>query len=76
MPPSIAGSTSTLLDCVRWAVTVAGIPLADAITAATLTPARAMGLDAGTLVVGGRADLLVLDDRLDLQLVLRGGQPV
>ena len=73
---SIAGSTSTLLDCVRWAVTVAGIPLADAITAATLTPARAMGLDAGTLVVGGRADLLVLDDRLDLQLVLRGGQPV
>ncbi len=42
---AIAGSTSTLADCVRWAVDVAGIPEADAVRSATLTPARALGLD-------------------------------
>ncbi len=42
---AIAGSTSTLAGCVRWAVDVAGIPEADAVRSATLTPARALGLD-------------------------------
>ncbi len=41
---SIAGSTSTLADCVRWCVDVAGLPEADAVTAATTTPRRALGL--------------------------------
>lgn len=36
---SIAGSTSTLADCVRWAVDVAGLPEADVLTAASTTPA-------------------------------------
>ncbi|WP_404386561.1 N-acetylglucosamine-6-phosphate deacetylase [Knoellia locipacati] len=36
---SIAGSTSTLADCVRWAVEEAGLPEADVLTAATTTPA-------------------------------------
>lgn len=36
---SIAGSTSTLADCVRWAVEVAGVPEADVLTAATTAPA-------------------------------------
>lgn len=41
---AIAGATSLLLDnvrrCVEW-----GVPLADAVTAASATPARLMGLD-------------------------------
>lgn len=41
---AIAGSTSTLADCVRWAVEVAGLPEADVLTAATTTPRRALGL--------------------------------
>jgi len=36
-----------------------GLPLADAIDAATVHPARALGLDSGTLTVGARADLAV-----------------
>lgn len=36
---SIAGSTSTLAECVRWAIEVAGVPEADVLTAATTTPA-------------------------------------
>ena len=39
---SIAGSTSTLAECVRWAVEVAGIPKVDALTAATTTPAAVL----------------------------------
>ena len=43
-PGAIAGATSLLLEnvrrCVEW-----GIPLADAVTAASATPARLMGLD-------------------------------
>ncbi|GGB78381.1 hypothetical protein N798_03085 [Knoellia flava TL1] len=39
---SIAGSTSTLADCVRWAVEVAGVPEADVLTAATTTPASVL----------------------------------
>ncbi|MGL4742935.1 MAG: N-acetylglucosamine-6-phosphate deacetylase, partial [Dermatophilaceae bacterium] len=41
---SIAGSTSTLAECVTWAVEVAGVPADDAHRAATVTPARAVGL--------------------------------
>jgi N-acetylglucosamine-6-phosphate deacetylase len=54
----------------------AGIPVPQAITAATLTPARAVGTDeeVGSLAVGKRADLLVLDERLTATAVLRKGQ--
>lgn len=41
---AIAGSTSTLSQCVEHAVGVASVPSADAIVAASLTPIRALGL--------------------------------
>ncbi len=41
---AIAGSTATLAACLRWAVEVAGVDPADALTAATTTPARALRL--------------------------------
>ncbi|WP_027343301.1 amidohydrolase family protein [Hamadaea tsunoensis] len=37
----------------------AGLPLADVIAAATVRPARALGLPGGTLTVGGPADIAV-----------------
>lgn len=43
-PGAIAGSTRTLADCLRWAVDVAGVAGGDALTAATHTPLRALGL--------------------------------
>ncbi len=43
---AIAGSTSTLAECVRWAVDVAGVHEPEAVTAASTTPARALGLSA------------------------------
>lgn len=41
---SIAGSTSTLADCVRWAVEVAGVARDDALAAASSTPASLLRL--------------------------------
>jgi N-acetylglucosamine-6-phosphate deacetylase len=71
---SIAGGVATLLEVVRWCVTDVGVPLADAVMAASRTPAGVMGwTDLGVLEAGRRADLLVVDDELEPVCVLRGG---
>ena len=71
---SIAGGVATLLEVVRWCVTEVGIPLADAVTAATATPASVMGWsDIGSLTAGRRADLVVVDGDVEPVRVLRGG---
>ncbi|MCW2609729.1 MAG: N-acetylglucosamine 6-phosphate deacetylase [Cryptosporangiaceae bacterium] len=70
---AIAGGTATLADVLRRAVR-AGVPLLDAVRAATLTPARAVGLeDRGAITPGRRADLCVLDADLRPAAVLRAG---
>lgn len=72
---SIAGGTSTMLACLRWVVRECGVPLADAVRAATSTPATAARLaDVGDLRPGGYADILVLDQDLGLRRILRRGQ--
>ncbi len=65
----LAGGTARLLDVVRRVVRYAGVDLADAVAAASTTPARLLGMEAerGSLVAGRRADVLVIDD--DLQPV-------
>ena len=71
---SLAGGVSTLLDQVRWLVHDLGIPLVDAVAAASATPARALALaGSGSLAPGQHADLLVVDSQLVLQRVLRHG---
>ncbi|WP_327110524.1 amidohydrolase family protein [Nocardia sp. NBC_01730] len=72
---SIAGGVSTLLQCVARAVRESGVPLRDAVLAATSTPAAALGLtDVGDLRAGQFADILTVDDSLQLRRVLRRGQ--
>ena len=71
---SLAGGVSCLLDQVRWCVTELGVPLPDAVRAAPTTPARALALPAvGALAAGHWADVLVVDDGLALQCVMRRG---
>jgi N-acetylglucosamine-6-phosphate deacetylase len=71
---AIAGGVATLLDVLRWCVTDVGVPLLDAVTAASRTPAAVMGwTDVGALEAGGRADLVVVDDGYEPVRVLRGG---
>jgi N-acetylglucosamine-6-phosphate deacetylase len=72
---SIAGGVATMLDVVRWCVDSAGVPLLDAVTAASLTPARTLDLaGVGALEPGHAADVVVVDDQLALQRVLRRGR--
>ncbi len=74
---TIAGSTATMVLVFRNAVLGCGLDreaaLQLAVKQACLNPARAMGLDAGDLVVGGPADLVVLDDDLRVTGVLHRG---
>ncbi|WP_179618996.1 N-acetylglucosamine-6-phosphate deacetylase [Nocardioides cavernae] len=70
----IAGSTLTMDAAVRYAVRTAGLPLVDVLHAASTAPAAAWGLaDVGALAPGRRADLVVLDDGLEVVRVMRGG---
>jgi N-acetylglucosamine-6-phosphate deacetylase len=54
----------------------AGVPLADAVAAASAAPARVLGLPgrAGTLAPGAPADLVVTDEKLHPRRVLRDGR--
>jgi N-acetylglucosamine-6-phosphate deacetylase len=73
---TIAGSALTMDAAVRRAVR-AGVDLADAVRAATTTPAEVLGLtDRGRIVVGRRADLVHLLPSLDVRAVLVGGRPL
>lgn len=73
-PGAIAGSTLTLDRAVRFAVDAAGLSLGEAVHAATVAPARALGRpDLGRLAPGCRADLVCLDEGLHVVAVMRQG---
>jgi len=72
---AIAGSTLTMSAAVRYAVREIGLPIEEAVRAATATPAAMLKLDrVGALLPGYRADLVALDDDLDVRRVLHRGQ--
>lgn len=72
---AIAGSTLTMARAVQYAVAVAGLPLVDVVRAASTTPAAALGLEKiGSLLPGYSADLVVLDQSLGVQRVMRRGE--
>ena len=76
-PDTLAGSVSDLMACMRTAVSF-GIPLADAVTAAAVNPARVLGIDdrLGSLDVGKEANVAVLNRDLTLRAVLFHGEVV
>jgi N-acetylglucosamine-6-phosphate deacetylase len=70
----IAGSLLTMIEAVRNLHGL-GIPLEDALTAATAVPARVISEPlSGRLVEGATADIVVLDDNLEIDRVLLGGE--
>jgi N-acetylglucosamine-6-phosphate deacetylase len=69
----LAGSALTMIDAVRNLHRL-GVPLAEAVGAATTVPARVLGAtDAGRLDVGQPADVVVMDADLEITRVLVGG---
>jgi N-acetylglucosamine-6-phosphate deacetylase len=73
---TLAGSLLTMDTAVRNLV-ARGMSIADAVDAATGVPARLLGEPGlGCLRVGSRADLVIVDDRLELQRTLIAGVDV
>lgn len=74
---AIAGGTSHLLDCVRVAVSRAGIPLVDAVYMASRQGARVLGDERiGRLAPGCRGDVVAVDADLRPVTVWRAGEVV
>jgi len=75
---SLAGSTLTMAQGFRYLVETVGVTLEEASRMASLNPARQLGIadECGSLEPGKRADVLLMDDRLQLQHVLIGGRRI
>ena len=74
---TIAGSVSTLYQCMCNAVRY-GIPLGDAVKAASENPAKSVGVDRdfGTLHAGSFANILVVDPDLTIRAVWNRGRRI
>jgi N-acetylglucosamine-6-phosphate deacetylase len=70
----LAGSVLTMIEAVRN-LHALGVPLEAALGAAAAVPARVLGLsDVGRLEPGAAADVVVIDENLQIERVLVGGQ--
>lgn len=72
---TLAGSASSLMDCVR-AVVGMGIPLETAIRCAAENPAKKIGIfnEYGSLSAGKKANLVLLDKDLNVKSVFLNGK--
>lgn len=72
---ALAGSVTNLMDCVRVAVQKMDIPLETAVAAATINPAKSVGLDDkyGSIKAGKVGNLVLLNKDLSLKEVILNG---
>ena len=75
---TIAGSTVLLNQCVRNMNQTVDVPLLDAVKMATINPARVIGEgdQRGSIEVGKVADLIVVDEDLNVHLTMVNGKIV
>ena len=68
---TIAGSATNLYDCMCKAISF-GVPVSDAVFAATRNPAKSIGIydRVGSLCVGKEADILLVTPQMELKKVL------
>ena len=74
---TIAGSVTNLYDCMKKAISM-GISKEAAIKAATINPARSIGIDnvVGSIEAGKRADIVFVDKDLNREIVMLGGNMI
>ncbi|MDF2484667.1 MAG: hypothetical protein K0R46_835 [Herbinix sp.] len=74
---TIAGSATNLMQCMRIAVSF-GIPLTTAIKCAAVNPAKEIGIydNYGSITPGKYANLVLLDQNLELVQVFIKGKPI
>lgn len=75
---ALASGAMGMDHAVRTMHRLAGVPLPDAVRMASLTPARILKIEneVGSIEVGKRADLVVMDADLNVKQVYVGGQRV
>lgn len=75
---AIAGSVTNLMNCVRFAVKDAGIPLASAVKCASVNAAKSIGVydKYGSISAGKYADLVLLDKELNITGIFKKGKKV
>ncbi len=74
---ALAGSASRMIDLVRTMVLKVNVPLHEAVTMATLNPARAVRLETkGRLEVGTDADFVVFSPDLEVLQTFAGGDEI
>ncbi len=72
---ALAGSAARMIELIRVMVRDVGVPLHEALTMATGTPARSIGLEKkGRLAVGADADFVVLSEELEVLQTFVGGE--
>ena len=73
----IAGSITTLLAAIKKMVEYSGCTLAQAFVMATRNPSKAIGLtNDGSIKLGYKANLVMLDEDLQVMMTLREGRPI
>ena len=72
---TIAASTSNMYEELKNVISY-GVPMKQAVKSATINPAKSIRVDdvTGSIKTGKLADLLVLDDELNIKLVMVRGQ--
>lgn len=75
---ALAGSATNLMDCVRVAVKSMNIPLETAIACVTINPAKSLEIydKYGSIAPGKKADLVLLDQELNLKAVFKDGRRI
>ncbi len=75
---SLAGSRLTLDNTCRNLMVHTGYGLCHAIQMATINPARHLGIDdeVGSLEVGKKANLIIINDRIEVKSVFLNGERV
>jgi N-acetylglucosamine-6-phosphate deacetylase len=73
---SFAGSVATADRLVRTMVTLADVPLMEAVRMITNTPAAILGIAGrkGSLIPGKDADIVIFDDHIQVQTTIAGGK--
>ena len=73
---ALAGSALDMVSAVRHCVQLLGLPLAEALRMASLYPAQFLGVDQqrGKLAPGYRADLVLLNQELEVDITWVGAQ--
>lgn len=72
---SLAGSNVCLMDSVRYLVRQCGFSLDEALEAASLTPAKMLGIDNeyGKIEGGYMANLIIFDDDFQIRYIVQNG---